>query len=161
MACETFSECHFFYFYSNGTCQLYSGDTRSVFWLVNIIHTCFWLVDRSECGLIGGSPDQSLVQCLIDTDHGCDAFTDLECQYMGQVCSDWSIMSTRRESTLSSEDLNWLELTLGLYVYVVTYGCKQICKFFASEFGSKSGVMRGFQKGMTLGGRTSGSVWKV
>ena len=27
--------------------------------------------------------------------------------------------------------------------------------------GSKSGVMRGFQKGITLGGRTSRSVWKV
>ena len=42
------------------------------------------MVNRSECGLIGGSPDQSLVQCLIATDHGCDAFTDLECQYLGQ-----------------------------------------------------------------------------
>ena len=28
---------------------------------------------------------------------------------------------------------------------------------FASEMGSKLGVMRGFQKGITLGGRTSGS----
>ena len=65
-ACETFSACDFFYFYTNGTCQLFSGDTRS------------------ECGLIGGSPDQSLVQCLIDIDHGCDAFTELECQYHGQ-----------------------------------------------------------------------------
>ena len=36
-----------------------------------------------------------------------------------------------------------------------------MCKIFTSEFGSKSGVMRGFQKGITLGGRTSGSVWKV
>ena len=36
-----------------------------------------------------------------------------------------------------------------------------MCKIFASELGSKSGVMRGFQKGITLGGRTSGSVRKV
>ena len=40
-------------------------------------------------------------------------------------------------------------------------GCKKICKIFASEFGFKLGVMRGFQKGITLGGRTSGSVRKV
>ena len=40
-------------------------------------------------------------------------------------------------------------------------GCKKICKIFASEFGSKLGVMRAFQKGITLGGRTSGSVRKV
>ena len=39
-------------------------------------------------------------------------------------------------------------------------GCK-ICKIFASELGFKSGVMRGFQKGITLGGRSSGSVRKV
>ena len=36
-----------------------------------------------------------------------------------------------------------------------------MCKIFASELGSKLGVMRGFQKGITLGGRTSGSVRKV
>ena len=36
--------------------------------------------------------------------------------------------------------------------------CKKFCKIFASELGSESGVMRGFQKGITLGGRTSGSV---
>ena len=40
-------------------------------------------------------------------------------------------------------------------------GCKKICKIFASELGFKLGVMRGFQKGITLGGRTSGSVRKV
>ena len=34
---------------------------------------------------------------------------------------------------------------------------KKNCKIFASECGSKSGIMRGFQKGITLGGRTSGS----
>ena len=39
--------------------------------------------------------------------------------------------------------------------------CKKICKFFASELESKSGVIRGFQKGITLGGRTSGSALKV
>ena len=33
-----------------------------------------------------------------------------------------------------------------------------MCKIFASVSGSTSGVMRGFQKGITLGGRTSGSV---
>ena len=38
-------------------------------------------------------------------------------------------------------------------------GCKKICKIFASELGSKLGVMRGFQKGITLGGRTSGSYY--
>ena len=32
-----------------------------------------------------------------------------------------------------------------------------ICKIFASEFGFNLGVMRGFQKGITLGGRASGS----
>ena len=31
------------------------------------------------------------------------------------------------------------------------------CKIFASELGFKSGVIRGFQKGITFGGRTSGS----
>ena len=36
-----------------------------------------------------------------------------------------------------------------------------MCKIFASELGFKLGVMRGFQKGITLGGRTSGSVRKV
>ena len=36
-------------------------------------------------------------------------------------------------------------------------GCKKICKIFASEFGFKLGVMRGFQKGITIGGRASGS----
>ena len=40
-------------------------------------------------------------------------------------------------------------------------GCKKICKIFASEFGFKLGVMKGFQKGITLGGRASGSVRKV
>ena len=40
-------------------------------------------------------------------------------------------------------------------------GCKKICKIFASELGFKLGVMRGFQKGITLGGRTSGTVRKV
>ena len=35
--------------------------------------------------------------------------------------------------------------------------CKKICKIFATELGFKSGVMRGFQKGITVGGRTSGS----
>ena len=40
-------------------------------------------------------------------------------------------------------------------------GCKKFCKIFASELGFKLGVMRGFQKGITLGGRTSGSVRKV
>ena len=40
-------------------------------------------------------------------------------------------------------------------------GCKKICKILASELGFKLGVMRGFQKGITLGGRTSGSVRKV
>ena len=40
-------------------------------------------------------------------------------------------------------------------------GCKKICKIFASEFGFKLRVMRGFQKGITLGGRTSGSAHKV
>ena len=65
IVCETFSECHFFYF-DDGECKLYSGDTRS------------------ECLLIGGSPEQSLVDCLIDTDTGCDAFTQLHCQYQGQ-----------------------------------------------------------------------------
>ena len=39
--------------------------------------------------------------------------------------------------------------------------CKKTCKIFASELGSKSGVMRGFKKGITLGGRTSGSACKV
>ena len=39
--------------------------------------------------------------------------------------------------------------------------CKKMCKFFASELGSMSGVIRGFQKGITLGGRTSGSALKV
>ena len=37
-------------------------------------------------------------------------------------------------------------------------GCKKICKIFPSYLGFESGVMRGFQKGITLGGRTSGSV---
>ena len=36
-----------------------------------------------------------------------------------------------------------------------------ICKIFTSELGFKSGFMRGFQKGITLGGRTPGSVHKV
>ena len=40
-------------------------------------------------------------------------------------------------------------------------GCKNFCKIFASELGFKLGVMRAFQKGITLGGRTSGSVRKV
>ena len=40
-------------------------------------------------------------------------------------------------------------------------GCKNFGKIFASELGFKFGVMRGFQKGITLGGRTSGSVRKV
>ena len=40
-------------------------------------------------------------------------------------------------------------------------GCKKFCKIFASELGFNLGVMRGFQKGITLGGRTSGSVRKV
>ena len=40
-------------------------------------------------------------------------------------------------------------------------GCKKNCKIFASELGFKLGVMRGFQKGITLGGRASGTVGKV
>ena len=40
-------------------------------------------------------------------------------------------------------------------------GCKKIGKFSASELGCMLGVMRGFQKGITLGGRTSGSVHNV
>ena len=32
---------------------------------------------------MGGSPDQSLEDCLIDTDHGCDSFTGVECEYSG------------------------------------------------------------------------------
>ena len=40
-------------------------------------------------------------------------------------------------------------------------GCKKICKIFASELGFKLGVMGGFQKGITLGGRPSGSACKV
>ena len=36
--------------------------------------------------------------------------------------------------------------------------CKKICTFFSSELAYKSGVMRGFQKGITLGGRASGSL---
>ena len=40
-------------------------------------------------------------------------------------------------------------------------GCKKVCKIFASDLGFKLGVMRGFQKGITLGGRASGSVRKV
>ena len=40
-------------------------------------------------------------------------------------------------------------------------GCKNFCKIFASELGFKLGVIRGFQKGITLWGRTSGSVRKV
>ena len=45
--------------------------------------------------------------------------------------------------------------------WVAKYGCKIICKIFTSELGFKSGIMRGFQKGITLGGRTPGSVHKV
>ena len=52
--------------------------------------------------------------------------------------------------------------SLEVFIFLV---CKnrlqKMCKIFASELGSKSGVMRGFQKGITLGGRTSGSVRKV
>ena len=40
-------------------------------------------------------------------------------------------------------------------------GCKKFANFFAFELGFKFGVMRGFQKGITLGGRSSGSVRKV
>ena len=41
---------------------------------------------------------------------------------------------------------------------VCKIGLQKICKNLAFELGSESGVMRGFQKGITLGGRTSGSV---
>ena len=74
---------------------------------------------------------------------------------------------TRRESTLSSENLSWLDLTFRLRLLevfilrVCKIGLPKICKNLAFELWSKSGVMRGFQKGITLGGRTSGSVWKV
>ena len=50
------------------------------------------------------------------------------------------------------------DLTLDFDLTFAKYGCKKICKIFASELGFKSGVMRGFQKGITLGGRTSESV---
>ena len=55
-----------------------------------------------------------------------------------------------------------LSLTWDLtYFWDAKKGCKKISKIFASELGSKSGLMRGFQKGITLGSRTFGSVWKV
>ena len=50
------------------------------------------------------------------------------------------------------------DLTLDFDLTFAKYGCKKICKIFASELGSKSGVMRGFQKGITFVGRTSKSV---
>ena len=37
-------------------------------------------------------------------------------------------------------------------------GLQKILQNFAPKGGFKMGVMRGFQKGITLGGRTSGSV---
>ena len=53
------------------------------------------------------------------------------------------------------------DLTLDFDLNFAKYGCKKICKIFASKLGSESGVMSGFQKGITLGSRTSGSVLKV
>ena len=47
------------------------------------------------------------------------------------------------------------------YSWFAKKGLQKNCKIFASELGFKSGVMRGFQKGITLGGRTSGSFRKV
>ena len=44
--------------------------------------------------------------------------------------------------------------------WVCKNGLQKICKIFASELGFMFGVMRGFQKGITLGGRTSGSDHK-
>ena len=44
---------------------------------------------------------------------------------------------------------------------VCVVGLQKICKILATELGFKLGVMRGFQKGITLGGRASGSVRKV
>ena len=51
---------------------------------------------------------------------------------------------------------------LEVFIFLVCKnGLQKICKIFASELGFKLGVMRGFQKGITLVGRTSGSVRKV
>ena len=45
--------------------------------------------------------------------------------------------------------------------WVSKNGLQKICKILASELRFKLGLMRGFQTGITLGGRTSGSVRKV
>ena len=41
---------------------------------------------------------------------------------------------------------------------LVLWGCKKMCKIFASELGFKLGIMRGLQEDITLLGRTPESV---
>ena len=38
---------------------------------------------RDECGVVGGSPEQSIDECINSLYHGCDAFLEEECQYAG------------------------------------------------------------------------------
>ena len=50
------------------------------------------------------------------------------------------------------------DLTLDFDLIFCKIGLQKNLQNFAYEVGSKSGVMRGFQKGITLGGRASGSA---
>ena len=58
--------CKYFYF-TPGSCQLFSEDIRY------------------SCDVTGGAAGQSLEHCVNEVVSGCDVFSELECDYHGQV----------------------------------------------------------------------------
>ena len=63
--CHNYADCKLFFFL-DGTCTIFDGDYRD------------------ECAVIGGSPLQSVDECVNGVDHGCDAFLGEQCVYEGQ-----------------------------------------------------------------------------
>jgi len=63
--CHNYADCKLFFFL-DGTCTLFDGDYRD------------------ECAVVGGSPLQSVDECVNGVDHGCDAFLGEQCVYEGQ-----------------------------------------------------------------------------
>ena len=86
--------------------------------------------ERTQCGIIGGSIHESYSYCFFETNNECDSFTDLECDYTGDIIEELTNVLTPEECELMCKHNN-----CNYWVFESQDGHSYSCKFFNSKVG--------------------------
>ena len=102
--------------------------------------------ERTECGIIGGSIHESYSYCFFETNNECDSFTDLECDYTGDIIEELTNVLTPEECELMCKHNN-----CNYWVFESQDGQSYSCKFFNSKVGKVCFFSKMFHTTVLLG----------